>query len=249
MDAALKSLNVDDYVKLEVIELKQVELTAEGKGYLEKGTPEYQYTQALEFDQEVVKAEFDEKVGKQLAKIGFQKAMSNKWVQLCGEGKKNVKRVVQDIVDGDKSVLQQFSDNVNLDDHDKKVVDMFKKRKLIQQSTLKSYRVTKGENFAPVKEKLEMNLTADMLRTGSWQTTKFKKTNLNAAGQPPQGGHLHPLLKVRAQFREILFSMGFNEMPTSRWVESSFWNFDSLFQPQSHPARDMHDTFFLTNPA
>jgi phenylalanyl-tRNA synthetase alpha chain len=53
---------------------------------------------------------------------------------------------------------------------------------------------------------------------------------------------------VRAQFREILLSMGFNEMPTNKWVESSFWNFDSLFQPQSHPARDMHDTFFLQNP-
>jgi phenylalanyl-tRNA synthetase alpha chain len=38
-------------------------------------------------------------------------------------------------------------------------------------------------------------------------------------------------------------------MPTSRFVESSFWNFDTLFQPQSHPARDMHDTFFLKNPA
>ena len=58
---------------------------------------------------------------------------------------------------------------------------------------------------------------------------KFKKTNINAAGQVPMGGHLHPLLKVRAQFREILLSMGFNEMPTNRWVESSFWNFDSLF--------------------
>ena len=43
--------------------------------------------------------------------------------------------------------------------------------------------------------------------------------------------------------------MGFNEMPTSRFVESSFWNFDTLFQPQSHPARDMHDTFFLKTPA
>lgn len=42
--------------------------------------------------------------------------------------------------------------------------------------------------------------------------------------------------------------MGFNEMPTDKFVESSFWNFDSLFQPQSHPARDMHDTFFLKNP-
>ena len=59
---------------------------------------------------------------------------------------------------------------------------------------------------------------------------------------------MHPLLKVRAEFRQILFSMGFNEMPTNKWVESSFWNFDTLFQPQSHPARDMHDTFFLTNP-
>ena len=38
-------------------------------------------------------------------------------------------------------------------------------------------------------------------------------------------------------------------MPTSRFVESSFWNFDALFQPQSHPARDMHDTFFLSSPA
>jgi phenylalanyl-tRNA synthetase alpha chain len=38
-------------------------------------------------------------------------------------------------------------------------------------------------------------------------------------------------------------------MDTYRWVESSFWNFDSLFQGQQHPCRDMHDTFFLTAPA
>lgn len=37
-------------------------------------------------------------------------------------------------------------------------------------------------------------------------------------------------------------------MPTSRFVESSFWNFDALFQPQSHPSRDMHDTFFISDP-
>lgn len=35
-------------------------------------------------------------------------------------------------------------------------------------------------------------------------------------------------------------------MPTNRWVESSFWNFDALFQPQQHPARDAHDTFFVS---
>jgi len=62
----------------------------------------------------------------------------------------------------------------------------------------------------------------------------------------PQSGHLHPLLKVRAEFRDIFFQMGFSEMPTNKFVESSFWNFDALFQPQQHPARDSHDTFFLT---
>ena len=38
-------------------------------------------------------------------------------------------------------------------------------------------------------------------------------------------------------------------MPTNRYVESSFWNFDALFQPQSHPSRDMHDTFFIKGEA
>jgi len=43
--------------------------------------------------------------------------------------------------------------------------------------------------------------------------------------------------------------MGFSEMPTNNYVESSFWNFDALFQPQQHPARDAHDTFFISEPA
>lgn len=61
----------------------------------------------------------------------------------------------------------------------------------------KSYKVTKGSNYQPTKVKLETQLTAEMLRSGSWKETQFKKTNLNAAGQVTTGGHLHPLLKVR----------------------------------------------------
>jgi phenylalanyl-tRNA synthetase alpha chain len=46
----------------------------------------------------------------------------------------------------------------------------------------------------------------------------------------------------------FFLSFSFEEMPTNGYVESSFWNFDTLFQPQQHPARDAHDTFFLTCP-
>ena len=87
------------------------------------------------------------------------------------------------------------------------------------------------------------------LHRGEWSTAKFKPLNFDAVGAEAGGGHLHVLLKVRAEFRAILLEMGFAEMPTARFVESSFWNFDALFQPQSHPARDAHDTFFVTRPA
>lgn len=73
--------------------------------------------------------------------------------------------------------------------------------------------------------------------------------NYCALGKEPDSGYLHPLLLVRAEFRKILLEMGFNEMPTNQFVESSFWNFDALFQPQSHPARDAQDTFFISDPA
>jgi phenylalanyl-tRNA synthetase alpha chain len=81
-----------------------------------------------------------------------------------------------------------------------------------------------------------------------WSDLSFKQVNLNSMGVLPVGGNFHPLLKVRAEFRRIFMDMGFEEMPTNKWVESSFWNFDALFQPQSHPARDAHDTFFMKEP-
>ena len=81
--------------------------------------------------------------------------------------------------------------------------------------------------------------------SGSWKGKSFKPYNFQALGIPPASGHLHPLMKVRAEYRSIFLEMGFQEMPTNNFVESSFWNFDALFQPQQHPARDAHDTFFV----
>jgi len=70
---------------------------------------------------------------------------------------------------------------------------------------------------------------------GTWRTEEFKEYNFNALGLPTNGGALHPLLKVRSQYRKIFTQMGFEEMPTNNYVESSFWNFDALFQPQQVP--------------
>lgn len=196
LDAALKSLNVDEYVVLEVIEKKMIELMDEGRGYALNGTPEFQYANALEVGVVTQKTDVEAKVGELVAKVGFAKAMKNKWIKLEAD-KKSVTRLAETMKDDEKVQLQAYLDKPSLDDHDKKVVDQLKKRKLLNVVAHKSYKVTKGSNYAPTKVKLETQLTADMLRSGSWKEAKMKKTNLNAAGQVTTGGHLHPLLKVR----------------------------------------------------
>lgn len=88
-----------------------------------------------------------------------------------------------------------------------------------------------------------------MLASGAWKDVRLKPYNFNAKGAEPDSGALHPLNKVRHEFRQIFFEMGFEEMPTNRYVESGFWNFDALFVPQQHPARDLQDTFYISDPA
>jgi phenylalanyl-tRNA synthetase alpha chain len=54
----------------------------------------------------------------------------------------------------------------------------------------------------------------------------------------------HPLQDVIDEVREIFVSLGFTEL-VGNSTQSSFWNFDALFIPQDHPAREMQDTFYL----
>ena len=145
---------------------------------------------------------------------------------------------------------------------DEATAAMLKKRKLAAVDSWKTYALTKGPHFALKRKRLEADVKAEHLlpaasssgaKGGSggekelpiWKTTDYKPVNLAALGAQPAAGALHPLLKVRSAYRRIFTSMGFEEMDTNAWVESSFWNFDALFQPQQHPARDAHDTFFV----
>ncbi|CAK9020848.1 unnamed protein product [Durusdinium trenchii] len=129
-------------------------------------------------------------------------------------------------------------------------IEALKKRKLVAPTSLTAFKVEKTEKFSAGDQKAVADLTAEMITKGTWSSTTFKPFNLtNASGVPSAGGHLHPLNKVKTEMRTVLMQMGFEEMPTNQWVESSFWNFDALFQPQQHPARDAHDTFFMEAPS
>ena len=91
----------------------------------------------------------------------------------------------------------------------KEILDVLKKRKLIEMSILKFYQVQKGPQFQAIRAKKPTDLTSEMIQSGSWKTTSFKPYNYNSLGKEISVGNLHPLMKVRTQFREILLEMGY----------------------------------------
>ena len=191
-------------------------------------------------------------VGKDVCKIGMGNCLKNKWAKKDKPSGKLMAMATDGIEDEVKAqlmALKEASEGENTKILEDKAYAALKRRKLISLITRKSYTISRGPSYAPQRTKKAADLTKEMLKSGAWKDTPFKDYNFQTLGESVGGGYLHPLLKVRAEFRKILMEMGFAEMPTNKWVESSFWNFDSLFQPQSHPARDAHDTFFIKEPA
>ncbi|MFN8546887.1 MAG: phenylalanine--tRNA ligase subunit alpha [Candidatus Eisenbacteria bacterium] len=101
---------------------------------------------------------------------------------------------------------------------------------------------------AGAKGKREVTqLTPELLASGEWREVRFKPYDITLATEPRHPGKRHPLQLVIDRVRRAFLEMGFTEGASS-WVESSFWDFDALFQPQDHPAREMQDTFYVARP-
>jgi phenylalanyl-tRNA synthetase alpha chain len=91
-------------------------------------------------------------------------------------------------------------------------------------------------------------LTPEDLESGAWREIKLRPYDVTLAAKDVYPAKIHPLRKIIEQTRRAFLEMGFAEV-VSPMVESAFWNFDALFQPQDHPARDMQDTFYMRDPA
>ncbi|MDQ1261081.1 MAG: phenylalanyl-tRNA synthetase alpha chain [Euryarchaeota archaeon] len=100
-------------------------------------------------------------------------------------------------------------------------------------------------------------LTPDMIKSGHWigeymsyhgSTYRPRPYDVTLPADRITPGKKHPYQRLIDFMREIMLEMGFVEIK-GQIVQSSFWNFDALFQPQDHPAREMQDTFYLDSQA
>lgn len=96
------------------------------------------------------------------------------------------------------------------------------------------------------KEVIE-SLTQDIIKNKTWFNKEFR--SYDVASQVPKitYGKKHFENEAIEYIKSIWLNLGFKEMHGTM-VQTAFWDLDSLFVPQDHPAREMQDTFYLKNP-
>ncbi len=72
-----------------------------------------------------------------------------------------------------------------------------------------------------------------------------EKIDITLAGATLGRGHLHPITLLRQRIEDVFVSMGYT-VKDGPEIETSFYNFDALNIPASHPARDSADTFYVS---
>ena len=209
--------------------------TGECERYLEGGFPEVKVA-----GKDGVKVS---ELSEEERKVGVMWAVRNKWVEVKGG-------VVKRLKEPGKYALVKAAENPEKASDEE--VDVLFKRGLLRESSKKRLFVKlteKGEKEAGKVEVVEElgEITHEMIVGGGCKGKKFAPYAVAPAADAPMG-KMHPLSRQMEKIRGIFAEMGFEEMGGSI-VQSAFWNFDALFCPQDHPARDLADTFYLEGKA
>lgn len=108
--------------------------------------------------------------------------MSSGWILIDKSGGPPlVKKKVDTITDTVQEHLNEIKKGIdNLPDN---IRNDYKKRKLLELVTVKSFSLSKGSQFSTTIKKLETDLTSEMLLSGAWKTLQFKPYNFDALGK------------------------------------------------------------------
>lgn len=72
-----------------------------------------------------------------------------------------------------------------------------------------------------------------------------EKIDITLPGRAPKTGHIHPLTTVNEMIEDFFMKMGYT-IEEGPEVEQDYYNFECLNLPKDHPARDMQDSFYIT---
>lgn len=113
----------------------------------------------------------------------------------------------------------------------------------------KEERPKMGAMVNTVREALEdeiSNVQAGLEAKALQARLDSERIDITLPGRTRRQGHLHPLTKVNEMIESFFMKMGYT-VAEGPEIESDYYNFECLNLPADHPARDMQDSFYITD--
>lgn len=113
----------------------------------------------------------------------------------------------------------------------------------------KEERPKMGAMVNTVREALEAelsNVQAGLEAKALQARLDSERIDITLPGRTRRQGHLHPLTKVNEMIESFFMKMGYT-VAEGPEIESDYYNFECLNLPADHPARDMQDSFYITD--
>ncbi|MBC7080528.1 MAG: phenylalanine--tRNA ligase subunit alpha [Methanothrix sp.] len=256
--SAAESLAESGLISVDKRVIERFSLTEEGRRYAHEGLPERRLIEMIGEGKPV--SELQDPA----LKIAIGWARKKGWVRID----KGVLRPLGRPPEGeDEIALKMLLEGEKSRSELGSAIDLLIKRGLVTSSRSKSWRYeitdegkrvlsqskeiiskTAGYGAAVTLVKEISQLTPEIIKSGAWRGARFRPYNVRVPGETIYPGKIHPYRRLMDRMRRIMLEMGFTEIK-GEIIQSSFWNFDALFQPQDHPAREMQDTFYLDSRA
>ena len=260
--SAASSLESKGIIKIHK-EVKEVlSLSDIGKEYAEYGLPERKILAALDKEDSIRISDISDKTGLEPSDVNiaigwlFKKkwaSMDKGEIKITSEGKDALNKESDDELLLDKLLKTQqllldpskmVMEGLNFLKKRKNIIKIKKQHKFTFEITEKGRKIL--DTGIELKDEATQ-LTHQHLKTGSWKELEFRPYDIHAEYPQVYPGKVHPLARTIEEIRNIFIKLGFKESKGTI-LESAFWNFDCLFQPQDHAAREMQDTFYIKIP-
>ncbi len=257
---AILSLSNQNLVKEQVTKRTELIWTEEGKTSISKGLPERRVVSQLPENGGRISVahavqsaglgpEYVPIVTGWIARKGWgriEKSDSEVFLAIEEKPKKDDDELLIEEIGNQTVALEDLSHNLQT------AAQRFLKRNLLESKprnqhvvkvTLLGLETIPAE---PLQEEVSF-VTGDMIVSGEWERAKLRSYNVSSPVPPVQAGKYHPYARFLRTVKRKLVALGFKEV-VGPLVEPTFINCDCLYMPQDHPAREIHDLYYLKNP-
>ena len=163
-----------------------------------------------------------------------------------------LKQTISNLSSLSKSQFEKATNQSALDDLYRSFLGKKGEVNLLLKS-LGSIEPEKRKEAGKLLNVLKSNIEADYLKTTSTLTTianqeklSRDKIDISLPGFESKKGSIHPVTRTIQDICSFFERMGF-DIEAGPEAEIDYYNFEALNVPEDHPAKDMHDTFYLNN--